>query len=319
MRTNRFKSIAIFTEAGSIQGFGHLSRCCTLYDESIASGYDTQLVVNTMNELPEISRNIIVADWLEMSVLMPLLKKFDNVVVDSYLADIDIYKVIALNCSAALYIDDYMRLDYPKGIVVNPSLYGDRLPYKKQADVRYLGGFEYVIVRPEFQNIIPIKCTGERKNILITMGGADIANLTPIILKTVSKEIPESKKHVVIGAGFSNMREIELASDDNTVLYDSLKASEMRDLMLGVDIAITAAGQTIYELMSCGVPMVAVRVADNQEWNIAGLRELGIACLDSEKDDFGSVPWKKFIDDTSAYEPFSFNGQKKIINTLMGI
>jgi RimJ/RimL family protein N-acetyltransferase len=38
--------------------------------------------------------------------------------------------------------------------------------------------------------------------------------------------------------------------------------------MLSSDIAITAAGQTLYELASCGTPSIAIAVAENQKNNI---------------------------------------------------
>jgi spore coat polysaccharide biosynthesis predicted glycosyltransferase SpsG len=304
--------ITIFTEAGSKQGFGHLSRCCALYDESVALGYDTRLIVNTTEPLSQMPRNIIIANWLEISVLMKFLNKPDYVIVDSYLSDLSVYKIIADNCKTALYIDDYMRIDYPKGIVVNPSLYGDKMPYKQKNDVKNLGGKKYVIVRKEFQSIPFITRENKLNRILITMGGSDILNLTPIIIKSLSA----IEKHVVLGQGFKNTEEIKSATDENTVLHYSLTAEQMRDLMLNVDVAVTAAGQTIYELMSFGIPMIPIKVIDNQKWNIAGLQELGIKYLDATEKDLNEVEWKELIVNARKYQPFVFNGQKEILKAL---
>ena len=41
--------------------------------------------------------------------------------------------------------------------------------------------------------------------------------------------------------------------------------------MLFSDIAISAGGQTIYELARLGVPTIAIKTADNQSTNIKGL------------------------------------------------
>jgi len=310
--------ITILTEAGSKQGFGHLTRCCALYYESISLGYETCLIVNTTEPLPKMSRNITVANWLDSSVLMQFISESDYVIVDSYLASLHIYETIAANCKTALYIDDYMRLDYPKGIVINPSLYGDKMPYKEKNGVRYLGGAEYVIVRSEFQNISNITRNNTRGNIMVTIGGTDILNLTPTILKALSNELPLIKKQVVVGQGFGNLQEIESVADENTILHNSLTASQMRDLMLNVDVAITAAGQTIHELLSCGTPMIPIKVVDNQTWNIKGLQELGFDCLDSMAEDLDSVNWRKLIENAVMYELMTFNGQREIIKALMG-
>ena len=40
-----------------------------------------------------------------------------------------------------------------------------------------------------------------------------------------------------------------------------------------MDFAITAGGQTTYELDRCGVPMVIIQTADNQAGNIRGFVE----------------------------------------------
>jgi len=281
-------------------------------------GYDTRLIVNTTEDLPEMPRKIITADWCDLSVLMPLLKDFGKVIIDSYEADLCVYETIGANCSVALYIDDYMRLEYPKGIVVNPSLHGGKMPYRKKSGVQYFGGTNYVIVRPEFQNVPRINRNNDRNRILITMGGSDILNLTPLILDSLSKEVPSIQKYVVIGPGFVDTNEIEKAADANTKLYHSLTASQMRGLMLQVDVAITAAGQTIYELMSCGVPMIPVKVAANQKWNVMGLLEHGITCLDAFETNFNHIRWKNLIKKAVEYQPLSFFGQKEIMKTLVG-
>ena len=53
--------------------------------------------------------------------------------------------------------------------------------------------------------------------------------------------------------------------------------------MLSVDLAITAGGQTTYELARCGVPMIMIEVVSNQQGNIRGFNELGIPGLEDIK------------------------------------
>ena len=90
----------------------------------------------------------------------------------------------------------------------------------------------------------------------------------------------------------------------------------MRDLMLSVDVAITAAGQTTYELMSCGVPMIPIKVVDNQKWNILGLQNEGFQCLDSDTTHFDRVCWSDLIKRAALYPQYSLNGQEEIIKAL---
>ena len=51
----------------------------------------------------------------------------------------------------------------------------------------------------------------------------------------------------------------------------------MYSLMCLCDIAITGAGQTIYELMITGTPFLAIQLIENQKYNVLGLNTLQLA------------------------------------------
>ncbi|MDP3442411.1 MAG: bifunctional UDP-2,4-diacetamido-2,4,6-trideoxy-beta-L-altropyranose hydrolase/GNAT family N-acetyltransferase, partial [Ignavibacteria bacterium] len=69
---------------------------------------------------------------------------------------------------------------------------------------------------------------------------------------------------------FTNIDQINEAKDKNTILHYAPDASMMLQLMLEADAAISAAGQTIYELARIGVPTIAIAVVDNQLNSMAG-------------------------------------------------
>jgi len=258
------------------------------------------------------------ANWLDLNTLAPLLNDSDQIIIDSYLADLSIYCEIAANCSLALYIDDDIRISYPKGIVVNPSLYGDKLPYPQVKGVSYFGGTDFVILRPEFCLPIVRDNNNDVKCVLITMGGSDLLQLTAPILSAICQRLPLVHKYVVLGSGVVNTDEVKEAADHETEILVSLDATQMREVMLSSDVAITAAGQTIHELLRCGTPLVPVMVADNQKWNIRGLNDLGIQhinALDGRFDAF-SVDWSSLIWNAPRLEPFTFEGQKRIVKIL---
>jgi len=84
------------------------------------------------------------------------------------------------------------------------------------------------------------------------------------LLKLLNKEYPVLKKNIIIGKAFHNVREIEKEIDNNTNLIYGPDAGEIKEIMLESDIAISAGGQTLYELARIGVPTIGVCVADNQ-------------------------------------------------------
>jgi spore coat polysaccharide biosynthesis predicted glycosyltransferase SpsG len=61
----------------------------------------------------------------------------------------------------------------------------------------------------------------------------------------------------------------------------------LRDLMLGADIAVSAAGVTLLELASTATPMVAIALAANQQPNFTALTNAGVALASGAAGDPG--------------------------------
>ena len=144
------------------------------------------------------------------------------------------------------------------------------MPYPKRNGVTYLLGVGYAPLRREFWDVPEKSIRDNLEIVMITFGGADIRNLTPKVLKLLVDTYPKLFKKVIIGKGFCNTAEIEELKDKNTELIYYPNAAEMKKIMLESDVAISAGGQTLYELARVGVPTIAVAVADNQLYNIRG-------------------------------------------------
>jgi spore coat polysaccharide biosynthesis predicted glycosyltransferase SpsG len=52
-------------------------------------------------------------------------------------------------------------------------------------------------------------------------------------------------------------------------------AAQMKQIMETSDMAVSAGGQTLYELARMGVPTIAVSIIDNQQYDIDGLLKAG--------------------------------------------
>ncbi|MGM0509042.1 MAG: UDP-2,4-diacetamido-2,4,6-trideoxy-beta-L-altropyranose hydrolase [Fusobacteriota bacterium] len=264
--------VYIFTEGGSEFGYGHLTRCSSLATEIEKQNHKVIFVVNGDNreKLKSIinKNNFILTKWYDTEYISSFLTKKDYVIIDSYIANKKIYQFISRNCQKAIYIDDTNRIDYPKGIVLNPSISGSKLNYNDSQNITYLYGPKYILLRSSFQNINNNNFQTEDNSILITFGGSDPKNLTPSILKILKDHFPNFKKNVIIGSGYDNIHKIKLLKDDNTKLFYNLDENDMKKVMLKSKLAITGAGQTIYELIITKTPFLAIQVAENQKYNI---------------------------------------------------
>ncbi len=265
--------VAIVTEGLYNRGYGHITRCLSLYQAFEERNLFPTLFINGDDEckpfIPETRHEIF--DWLNnQDELIKKISDSDIVIVDSYLAPLDLYQRIASVATLAVYIDDYMRLDYPEGIVVNGSINAEQLGYTNKAGTAYLLGSKYTPLRKDFWTGREKIIKGDIQSVLITFGGQDLENLTPRLLRMLVRNQPELKKNIVVGSGFRNVDLINEAKDDQTEIFYSPSAAEMMRIMLESDIAISAAGQTIYELARIGVPTIAITVAQNQENNLTG-------------------------------------------------
>ncbi len=269
----------IFTEGGSKFGLGHLARCCALYDEFEEHGLEVCFIVNGDQAAKDFLSDYkaIFDSWYGRLEHYTQLKGF-YCIVDSYHATLSDYQYIATRSKKALYIDDNNRLNYPPGLVLNFAIYANQLNYPSHPDIKYLLGIEYAVLRKAFRQEFTREINAVISNILIMMGGADICNLTPAAIHAVSQAIPNAKLHIIIGNAFHNHEQIfttinNLDIADRCQYYQNIDQFDLFNLMKTCDLAISAAGQTTFELIACKLPFVAVQVADNQKGNISGLQE----------------------------------------------
>lgn len=263
--------IIILTEGSSLIGFGHVTRCLSLYQAFHEMDLPVQLIVNGDSSIEPLLLNVdyIILDWInDCDKLYKLFTKSDILVIDSYLADSSFYETLSQIVSLLVCIDDNKRISYPEGIIVNGNIYGDKLDYPTVEGVNYLLGCEYTPLRREFWMESDKIIEKSVRSIMITFGGDDLRNLTSPVLESLVKLYPNIIKRVVIGGGFKEVNIIEDVMDDNTELIFYPDANMMRMIMLESDIAVSGGGQTLYELARLGVPVIAVGVALNQTFNL---------------------------------------------------
>lgn len=278
--------ISIFTEALTTTGLGHLGRCTALAEKLLEEDNKTvQIILHTDSIFPdwEYPCPILKLNWNDLDQLENLIREqnnfteteFQTFYVDSYLAELNVYSKLKENCKELICIDDNNRLEYPTGsTILNPGYPGLFIKYD-QSKYTIITGKDKVLLRKPFREKLPIYSRNNPpKTLLITLGGSDPNRYSEAFLKILIDHFPNLKKCLIIGGGFTNEENLRYLADTNTVFYKNLSALEMRDLMLTIDFAITAGGQTTYELDVCRVPIVVIKTAENQTGNIRGFAEL---------------------------------------------
>ncbi|TGK78482.1 glycosyl transferase [Leptospira noumeaensis] len=275
----------IFTEALLTTGLGHLGRCTALAEKLLEEGETTiQMILHSDHTSSHWSFPCQVQsiNWKEKNQLKEFLDEYNQTTdlsgfifyVDSYLAELEIYNTLKDYCSELICIDDDCRIEYPvDSTILNPGYPGLYLEYNTEK-YKILTGKDRVLLRKPFRENFEIpKKNNPPLKILVTLGGSDPHLFSEAILSLLVKNFPTIEKHLVVGPGFTNEIKLKDLSDKKTYLHKKLSAIQMRDLMIQMDFAITAGGQTTYELDRCKVPMVMIKTAENQEGNIRGFVE----------------------------------------------
>lgn len=260
-------NVVILTEGGKNFGLGHVARCSSIYQAFEHFNVFPKFIVNGDDSIKSLISDIDVeiTDWRND---FSIVSNANIVVIDSYFADFDFYNKLSEEIPLVIYIDDNNRLNYPKGIIVNGTLDVLNMKYPQRRNINYLVGNEFIPLRKDFWNISKLKINESIETVLITMGGNDLRNLTPNILKLLNDNFPQLNKKVIIADSFNNIQEIELLNNGTVELIYSPNSSEIIDVMSSVDLAISASGQTLYELACIGVPTIAIGIIDNQKNNI---------------------------------------------------
>ena len=181
-------------------------------------------------------------------------------------------KALSLGHSAEL-IDDFNDYCYERGVTIDWTIFADAIHHNRNK-VNLLGT-EFIALRKAFWEVDEKDVAMEVGTIMLTMGGSDIRNMTPRILKRLRNEFPQVNIDVIIGKGFSSIGQIESLADDKINLIHFPDAEKMKQVMNDSDVAISAGGQTLYELARMGVPTIAVSIIDNQQYDIDGLQKAG--------------------------------------------
>ena len=270
--------VTILTEGGKDIGYGHITRCTSIYQAFEEIGIQSQLIVNGDETIEYLlkGKNYKVFNWLNNEELFEILENSNIVFIDSYLAKYDIYERISEQVETSVYFDDDLRIDYPKGFVLNGAILAEQMPYPKKEGITYLLGAQYAPLRKEFWDT-PVKLIRrEIETLMVTFGGSDMCNVTPRIQKLLNDTYPDLRKKIILTRCFANISVIEKLRDKNTELIYEPDANELHEVMQESDIAISAGGQTLYELARVGVPTIGICIAKNQLQNVNGWSKSGL-------------------------------------------
>lgn len=272
--------IVFRADGSNTTGAGHLMRCMTIADAFpnrdriifVTNSEESALMVNERgydsivlktydkknpsdipieNELPELKK--ILNDNRTTFLMVDSYR-----VTDKYLEELKKETVVGL-------IEDKGEHKYPVNLVLNYNIFADSEKMDKMygTDAMILSGGEYIPIRESFCEV-RYTVFKRVRNILLLTGGGDAYGLAEKFVDYFGNRDDGIKYHLVCGF-YSDEDKLheKVSKANNFVVYKDVK--DIWTLMAQCDMAVSAGGTTVYELMAVGVPVIGYTFADNQK------------------------------------------------------
>lgn len=290
------------TDGNSHIATGHLVRCLSIADACFSLGMKVCFLVSDQESKAllqsfdpacrfpvRILETAVYDDpERELPELTVVLSDSDaRVTHDDILLFLDSYFVTEHYLSAVravakvAYLDDLQLFDYPVDLLINYDVIPESRSATYQAAyqnaARTLLGASYTPLRAQFTNLQPY-CRDRVSNILVTTGGSDPYHFCLRLIAAFRENsfLHLCRLHVVVGRLNEDKDKLYKLADELPFLQLHENVSDMASLMTSCDLAVSAAGTTLYELCAAGVPSIGFCLADNQLTAAKTFEEAGI-------------------------------------------
>lgn len=322
------QKIVLFScEASPVRGAGHAVRCSALADALVEKGWRCAFVTSqeTYNFIPSLSRfeRIDPGKFLVKPIESHLF------VVDNYDLDASYEKNFRAYAKKIMVIDDLANRPHDCDILLDQTYGRNAEDYRALVpqDCEILAGSTYALLRPEFAKMRPRALEKRRKTtkikrILVSLGGGDSQNYTIKALQMIKESDFSGMIDIVLGfkaPHFETVQKYAQALPNDCTIYID---ADMPQLMHEADLAIGAAGSTIWERACLGLPSVLIQVADNQSFCFSKISEI-CSTLTAENNNFNKLfasIERNYQDSVSkSINITDGQGAQRIINLLKGI
>jgi UDP-2,4-diacetamido-2,4,6-trideoxy-beta-L-altropyranose hydrolase len=189
--------------------------------------------------------------------------KVDMVIFDHYGIDINFEKYIKEHTGVSILCLDDTYESHHCDILLNHNISADVNRYKglvpNNCELRC--GSAYTLIRDEFINE---KIISREKiyDVFIALGGADTANITTTILKTLDQT---AKVCVVATTANANLSQLQAYVQVQENIYLHVNSQEIAKLMHQSRFAIITPSVMVHEVLFMEIPFVAIKTAANQD------------------------------------------------------
>jgi len=274
---------AIRADAGVVQGTGHVMRCLSLAEKLLQKGHRVGLFTNSSG-----------IGWLEASILASGVEVFrvtadelfteqlegfpsDWLIVDSYQIPADQISAVNEELKVLAIVDGDAR-GIKASAYLDTNLFSEKLPWPLEVESKLLAGSRFALVRDgvlSHKRLNPEVIEGNPPEVLVFLGGSDPYGFSPLLGRALS--LVEAPFAATFIAPESSHEAIRTALGDNSSKVSVIGLTpKLSDYYEGVDVVISAAGTSAWDVCSLGVPALLLSVVDNQEFSLNQIAEHGL-------------------------------------------
>lgn len=185
----------------------------------------------------------------------------------------------------------------------------------QRAGLQQLMGLNYALLRKEFRCAEPIDLSLPPRRCLLSLGAADPDGHTLSLIGALEPVMTAHFMTLVVVVGANNARSASLhrqAAERSWIeLHENV--SDMASLMATCQLAVSAAGSTLWELCAVGLPRVVLSIAPNQRPLAQASADAGVAHDLGRAEDLLPKPLQQalqnLIDDPSARQDQARKGR----------
>jgi spore coat polysaccharide biosynthesis predicted glycosyltransferase SpsG len=264
----------LFADGGRQVGLGHLRRCLALATGFSGSGWDWRFLTDDSQARAWLkSRGAPVADGEDAGEgrLPRADYACDLFVLDSYrVSGDDVRRSVAGRARCVLAFDDHFNRHDTADILLNAGVKAPLAAWPGRGRLTHLLGPAYQPLPPEFRSARRPAIGRQVARVLVTLGGSGDSAALSAAVRAVRRSFPQARIDCILGPFSGAAPEIS-----GVALHRDPPA--MLDLMLACDLAVSAGGQTLFELAASGTPAIAFAISENQLSNVDGMVESGVA------------------------------------------
>ena len=284
-------------------GTGHVMRCLTLAEELRIRGYECHFICrdHTGNLGSHIQKcgfpvHLMLYQYRPAQEGLPLdsyltwlgadietdagecrsiLQRLqcDWLVIDHYGVDIQWESAVRSSVGKIMVIDDLANRRHYCHLMLDQTFGRDESDYIQLVpdDCKLLCGSKYALLRSEFRHWRSDTDTRTKrsslKRMLITLGGIDADNNTKKVLEALMlSKLPYGVEIIVIMGALAPHLDAVIQQAERMPYKIEVRSnvSNMAEVIVSSDMAIVAAGSTVWEMISLGLKPVLIKTAENQ-------------------------------------------------------